>query len=145
MPRALEVVERNAGAQLALVEDLLDLSRVITGNLRLEVKPMLLGDAVETGVAGLDRLFPTPERTIDGGAETLSAVGVTDRVAASIVAVAHAILDGTLCLVPGRDPVAACRLLRSIDGIDDRMASWIAMRAMCCCGRRPGSPSPLLS
>ena len=31
MPRAFEVIERNATAQLDLVEDLLDLSRIITG------------------------------------------------------------------------------------------------------------------
>lgn len=34
---ALEVIERNAAAQLRLVEDLLDMARVVSGKLRLEV------------------------------------------------------------------------------------------------------------
>jgi PAS domain S-box-containing protein len=36
--RALETVERNARAQAQLVEDLLDVSRIVTGKLRLEVR-----------------------------------------------------------------------------------------------------------
>ncbi|HEY0378085.1 MAG TPA: PAS domain S-box protein [Pyrinomonadaceae bacterium] len=36
---ALEIIERNAKAQARLVEDLLDVSRIITGKLRLEVRP----------------------------------------------------------------------------------------------------------
>ncbi len=35
---ALEVIERNAASQLRLVEDLLDMARVISGKLRLELK-----------------------------------------------------------------------------------------------------------
>ena len=35
-PRALETIERNARLQAQLVEDLLDVSRIITGKLRLE-------------------------------------------------------------------------------------------------------------
>jgi PAS domain S-box-containing protein len=37
-PRAIEIIERNAIAQKQLVEDLLDISRVTTGRLRLEVE-----------------------------------------------------------------------------------------------------------
>ena len=39
IPHALEVIERNARAQVQLVEDILDVSRIITGKLRLDVKP----------------------------------------------------------------------------------------------------------
>jgi signal transduction histidine kinase/CheY-like chemotaxis protein len=38
--RALEVIERNAKSQAQLVEDILDVSRVITGKLRLNVAPV---------------------------------------------------------------------------------------------------------
>ena len=38
--RALETVERNARAQAQLVEDLLDVSRIVTGKLRLDVRPV---------------------------------------------------------------------------------------------------------
>src|SRR5256885_16209997 len=36
-PRALEVIDRNARIQTQLIEDLLDISRIISGKLRLEV------------------------------------------------------------------------------------------------------------
>ncbi|AKT39983.1 hybrid sensor histidine kinase/response regulator [Chondromyces crocatus] len=45
--RALEAVDRNARAQAQLVEDLLDVSRVISGKLRLDVRSMDLRRAVE--------------------------------------------------------------------------------------------------
>ncbi len=48
--RALEVIERNAEAQLRLVEDMLDLSRIITGNLRLDVQPTRISQAIAAAV-----------------------------------------------------------------------------------------------
>ena len=47
--RALETIERNAKAQSQLIEDILDVSRVITGKLRLEVQPV---DLAETNGIG---------------------------------------------------------------------------------------------
>jgi len=50
--RAIETIERNARAQRQIVEDVLDVSRIITGKLRLEARPIevraLLQGAVET-------------------------------------------------------------------------------------------------
>jgi len=48
--RGLEVIERNVRAQTQLIEDLLDVSRIITGKLRLEVRPMDLVAVVEAGI-----------------------------------------------------------------------------------------------
>jgi signal transduction histidine kinase/ActR/RegA family two-component response regulator len=48
--RALEAVARNARAQAQLVEDLLDVSRIITGKLRLDVEPVAMRDVVEAAV-----------------------------------------------------------------------------------------------
>ena len=48
--RALEVVERNARAQAQLIEDVLDMARIITGKLRLEMRPALLGPVVDAAV-----------------------------------------------------------------------------------------------
>ncbi|HEX4900732.1 MAG TPA: ATP-binding protein [Pyrinomonadaceae bacterium] len=39
--RAIETIERNARAQQQLIEDLLDVSRIITGKLRLDVRPVV--------------------------------------------------------------------------------------------------------
>jgi len=38
--RGIEVIERNARAQARLIEDLLDVSRIITGKLKLELRPV---------------------------------------------------------------------------------------------------------
>jgi PAS domain S-box-containing protein len=50
--RALEIVERSAQAQQRLVEDILDVSRIITGKLKLNMRDVelakIVGDAVET-------------------------------------------------------------------------------------------------
>ena len=51
--RAVEIIERNAEAQARLIEDLLDVSRIITGKLRLEVQPVALAPVVETVVNAL--------------------------------------------------------------------------------------------
>jgi len=47
---ALEVIERNAASQLRLVEDLLDMARVISGKLRLELKTVALEDVVGAAI-----------------------------------------------------------------------------------------------
>jgi PAS domain S-box-containing protein len=51
--RAVQIIERNAEAQSKLIEDLLDVSRIITGKLRMEVQPVALAPVVETAVNGL--------------------------------------------------------------------------------------------
>ena len=56
--RALEAVERNARAQAQLISDLLDVSRIITGKLRLELKPVELPRLIE---AALDSVRPAAD------------------------------------------------------------------------------------
>ncbi len=70
--RALESIERNAKAQTQIVEDVLDVSRIITGKLRLDIRPLELAPVIQTSV---DTLRPTAEAkgvrlqaTIDEGA-----------------------------------------------------------------------------
>ena len=48
--RAIEVIDRNARAQVKLIDDLLDLSRVMTGKLRLDLHQVSLGSIVEAAV-----------------------------------------------------------------------------------------------
>ncbi|MGH9936581.1 MAG: hybrid sensor histidine kinase/response regulator [Blastocatellia bacterium] len=48
---AAAIVERNAKAQLQIVEDLLDSARIITGRLRLEARPADLVPAIEAAIA----------------------------------------------------------------------------------------------
>jgi signal transduction histidine kinase/ActR/RegA family two-component response regulator len=49
--QALEVIERNAKLQTQLIEDLLDVSRIISGSLRLQIRPLALGPVIEVAVA----------------------------------------------------------------------------------------------
>ncbi len=48
--RALEMIERNAQAQVQIVEDLLDVSRIVAGKLHLEMKSIELVPVVESAV-----------------------------------------------------------------------------------------------
>ena len=48
--RAFETIERNARAQAQLIDDLLDVSRVITGNLRIDVRPVDPNSFIEAAV-----------------------------------------------------------------------------------------------
>ena len=56
--RAFEAIERNAKSQADLIEDMLDVSRIITGRLRLELQPVQLSEAVE---AALDSVRPAAD------------------------------------------------------------------------------------
>ncbi|WP_437970463.1 response regulator [Sorangium sp. So ce260] len=48
--KALETVERNAQAQAQLIDDLLDISRIMAGKLRLEVQPMELVAVIDAAL-----------------------------------------------------------------------------------------------
>jgi PAS domain S-box-containing protein len=56
--RALEIVERNAKAQARLIEDMLDVSRIISGKVRLDMEAVEPLAAVE---AAVDSLLPSAQ------------------------------------------------------------------------------------
>lgn len=56
--RAVETIERNAKAQAQLIEDVLDVSRIISGKMRLEVKPINLAAIIESAI---DSVRPAAE------------------------------------------------------------------------------------
>ena len=51
--RALETIERNATAQAKLIDDILDVSRIISGKVRLAVAPVTLAQVVEGAMEGV--------------------------------------------------------------------------------------------
>jgi len=71
--RALEVIERNAASQLRLVEDLLDMARIVSGKLRLDIESIELQAVIQ---AALDVIEP--------GATAKRVAIVTDLEAAPI-------------------------------------------------------------
>ena len=48
--RALEAIERNARAQARLIEDLLEISRIVSGKLSLQVQPVDLAEIIDSAV-----------------------------------------------------------------------------------------------
>src|SRR5262245_28597443 len=58
VPRAIETIERNAQAQAQLIEDLLDVSRIVSGKLRLEMRPVHIGEVVSEA---MDTVRPTAD------------------------------------------------------------------------------------
>ncbi len=56
--KGLETIERNARAQAKIIEDLLDMSRIVSGKVQLEVGPVDVADVVR---AAVDAIRPTAE------------------------------------------------------------------------------------
>jgi PAS domain S-box-containing protein len=79
--RGLEVIERNVRAQTQLIGDLLDVSRIITGKLRLEVSPIAVVPVVEAGVEAVRSSAEAKEITLgmELPSEMPTIVGDPDR------------------------------------------------------------------
>jgi PAS domain S-box-containing protein len=80
--RAVDAIRRNAEAQVKLIEDLLDVSRIITGNLRLDIRPVTLPVVIE---AALDATRPAAvtkgvELEVDLDASVPPIMGAADRI-----------------------------------------------------------------
>jgi PAS domain S-box-containing protein len=82
---ALEVIERNAASQLRLVEDLLDMARVISGKLRLDIQTTslatiaeaaieVIGPAAEARQITIVRKFEPDLPSVNGDADRLQQV-----------------------------------------------------------------------
>jgi PAS domain S-box-containing protein len=56
--RGLETIERNARAQVQIINDLLDMSRIISGNVRLDVQPVDLHEVI---TSALETIKPSAE------------------------------------------------------------------------------------
>jgi signal transduction histidine kinase/integral membrane sensor domain MASE1/CheY-like chemotaxis protein len=51
--RAIEIIDRNAKAQAKLIEDILDVSRIVSGNFRLDLHPVQLEQVIKGAVDSL--------------------------------------------------------------------------------------------
>jgi signal transduction histidine kinase/ActR/RegA family two-component response regulator len=78
--RAIETIERNANAQTQLIEDLLDVSRIITGKLRLDVQSFDLPTVVD---AAVEAVAPAAH------AKDIQLVSTLDRSVGTIVGDPH--------------------------------------------------------
>lgn len=62
---AVETIERNAKSQSQLIDDLLDVSRIITGKLSIEARPITLTSIVEAAVNSVRPAAEAKEITLD--------------------------------------------------------------------------------
>ncbi|HJR50526.1 MAG TPA: AlkA N-terminal domain-containing protein, partial [Gemmatimonadales bacterium] len=90
----------------------------------------VLGEGLETGIPQVRRLGPTAARVAQAGASALVQLGVSRRRAEAVAAVARAMAEGGLRLQPGSDVVATHRALLEIEGVGERSATIIVMRAL---------------
>ncbi len=74
--RALETIQRNAQVQSQLIDDILDVSRIISGKLKLEVRPIELSSVVESAIESVLPAAQAKEirlqRVLDSGSSMIS-------------------------------------------------------------------------
>ncbi len=116
--RALDTIHRNATAQVQIVNDLLDVSRIVRGNVQLAPKLMALGPLVTLAV---ESITPTAEAK---GVSIAASLGSTPvlRLGRSRSAAAGA--SGTFSRTPSnsRQAAAASRCAWTLEGPDVRVS-----------------------
>lgn len=81
-------------------------------------------------VAGLSRLFPTPQALLQASGDDLGQLGVVRQRQRAIQALALAVLNGDVVLQPGVDIPTTLAALLALPGIGPWTAQYIAMRAL---------------
>jgi signal transduction histidine kinase/CheY-like chemotaxis protein len=77
--RAIEVIERNAKAQTQLVNDLLDVSRAISGKVRLEVHPVDLSEVITAAIDSMQPAADAKDITLQTDLDAVAAPIAVDR------------------------------------------------------------------
>lgn len=88
------------------------------------------GEPVQTSVAGLERLFPSPQVLHEAGEDRLGALGIVRQRQVAIRALAGEAVAGRLDLHPGADVPATLAALIALPGIGEWTAQYVAMRAL---------------
>lgn len=80
--QGLEVIERNARAQNRLIKDLLEMSGIVSGKIRLDLRPMNLAEALEAAIESISPAMQAKEiqlaRAIDSAPGAI--LGDPDRI-----------------------------------------------------------------
>jgi PAS domain S-box-containing protein len=130
--RALAIIDRNARAQARMIEDVLDISRVISGKLRLELVPIALAQTVADAV---DSLRPDAEAKsvellvrVDPGLDVLADPVRLRQIVCNLIsnAVKFSPKGGTVSIDAGRGPAGVVITVRDMgEGIDPGLLSAI--------------------
>jgi AraC family transcriptional regulator of adaptative response / DNA-3-methyladenine glycosylase II len=88
------------------------------------------GEPIETPCPSLTHLPPTAERISTATTEEILALGITRARAQSILTLAQAVTEGLVSLEPGTDVEETMAQLKTLPGIGEWTAQYIAMRAL---------------
>jgi PAS domain S-box-containing protein len=79
--RALETIERNAVMQAQIIDDLLDISRIVSGHLRVEARDVQIAGVVQAAIDSVKPLAQAKNVSLQGflGAEVGPVLGDADR------------------------------------------------------------------
>jgi len=72
MSRAFETIERNARSQSQLIDDLLDVSRIITGKLEIELKRIDICSIIEAAIDGMRPSFVAKNIVVETETESVA-------------------------------------------------------------------------
>jgi len=89
-----------------------------------------LGDPVDTPFSALTTVFPTAARVASTPPGRIARLGMPGARARSVIALARAVADGNLVLMPNADIEATLDRLRALPGVGEWTAQYIAMRAL---------------
>lgn len=88
------------------------------------------GDPLATPFPSLTTIFPSPARVADLSVADIASLGIIASRAGAILALATAVRDKSLVLSPEADVEATLGTLRTLPGIGEWTAQYIAMRAL---------------
>ena len=89
-----------------------------------------LGEPIETPFAALTTVFPTPQCVADAPPGRIARLGMPGARARTVLALARAVADGDLVLLPNADIESTLDKLRALPGVGEWTAQYIAMRAL---------------
>jgi AraC family transcriptional regulator of adaptative response / DNA-3-methyladenine glycosylase II len=89
-----------------------------------------LGDPLDTPFDALSTVFPTAARVADTLPGRIARLGMPGARARTVVALARAVADGGLVLMPNADIEATLERLRALPGVGEWTAQYIAMRSL---------------
>ena len=89
-----------------------------------------LGDPIDTPFGALTTVFPTAARVADTAPGRIARLGMPGARARTVVALARAVADGGLVLMPNADIDATLERLRALPGVGEWTAQVIAMRSL---------------
>ena len=88
------------------------------------------GQPIATPYPALTRLFPTPSALAQATPDALGALGIVKQRQAAIIALSRAVDSGALNLNTPANALATIEQLKTLPGIGDWTAQYIAMRAL---------------